>query len=378
MDQQQGQLWYERALFYGHRGEEAKAKKAYAIARHFDTNLPPLPPFRNHHLLRRLERACLVTVLLILGWLVYQVFVHSGSSVRTDFPWWFRRMQGNVTTVAAPGQISAAISTTSNDLSSSNAPLPTENRSTDTPASPTLSGTPASDLMEMEVTDDHEREEWKPLLLLQSALYYYIHDQGRFPATLDQLIETGYLTAIPREPLSGRSRVVSEPSDQGGWLYTPPRVLHPQQWNVQIEAALTVNAPDAYPFPFAPLQLRVNRFSRRITLLSGDLPLKSWIISIGSEDTPTPTGHFRIVEKQVLSDSGTNPYGSRWMRIAETFPVNSSFRDSRLWQRGIGLHGTHQPDHLGKAISLGCIRMRNQDIEELYDWIPNGIAIAMN
>jgi lipoprotein-anchoring transpeptidase ErfK/SrfK len=38
--------------------------------------------------------------------------------------------------------------------------------------------------------------------------------------------------------------------------------------------------------------------------------------------------------------------------------------------RGFGIHGTWDPDSIGTAASLGCVRMRNEEVEELYDFIP--------
>ena len=38
---------------------------------------------------------------------------------------------------------------------------------------------------------------------------------------------------------------------------------------------------------------------------------------------------------------------------------------------GYGIHGTQEPESIGTASSLGCLRMRNEDVEELYDFIPD-------
>jgi lipoprotein-anchoring transpeptidase ErfK/SrfK len=38
---------------------------------------------------------------------------------------------------------------------------------------------------------------------------------------------------------------------------------------------------------------------------------------------------------------------------------------------GYGIHGTTQPNSVGTPASQGCIRMRNEDVEELFDIIPD-------
>lgn len=41
------------------------------------------------------------------------------------------------------------------------------------------------------------------------------------------------------------------------------------------------------------------------------------------------------------------------------------------------IHGTTEPDSIGKAVSSGCIRMVNQDIIDLYSRIPNGSKVVV-
>jgi L,D-transpeptidase YbiS len=40
-------------------------------------------------------------------------------------------------------------------------------------------------------------------------------------------------------------------------------------------------------------------------------------------------------------------------------------------RRYIYLHGTHEYAELGKPGSIGCVRMRNPDIVELFDLVPS-------
>jgi len=42
---------------------------------------------------------------------------------------------------------------------------------------------------------------------------------------------------------------------------------------------------------------------------------------------------------------------------------------------GYALHGTNQPDSIGRAVSHGCIRLRNADIEKLYGMVPVGTPV---
>ena len=52
-----------------------------------------------------------------------------------------------------------------------------------------------------------------------------------------------------------------------------------------------------------------------------------------------------------------------------------------LWQGNADtlyrIHGTNQAWSIGKAVSSGCIRMRNEDVMDLYDRVPVGAKVKV-
>ena len=42
---------------------------------------------------------------------------------------------------------------------------------------------------------------------------------------------------------------------------------------------------------------------------------------------------------------------------------------------GYALHGTDQPESIGRSVSHGCVRLRNEDIEMLYQMVPVGTPV---
>jgi lipoprotein-anchoring transpeptidase ErfK/SrfK len=42
---------------------------------------------------------------------------------------------------------------------------------------------------------------------------------------------------------------------------------------------------------------------------------------------------------------------------------------------GYGIHGTDHPETIGRAASHGCVRLRNEDIEKLYEMVPVGTPV---
>jgi lipoprotein-anchoring transpeptidase ErfK/SrfK len=48
-----------------------------------------------------------------------------------------------------------------------------------------------------------------------------------------------------------------------------------------------------------------------------------------------------------------------------------------LGYKGYGIHGTNRPKSIGKAASHGCIRMRNQDVEDLFERVEVGDPVEL-
>lgn len=80
--------------------------------------------------------------------------------------------------------------------------------------------------------------------------------------------------------------------------------------------------------------------------------VKSYTIATGKPDSPTPLGTFKIIEKAKWGEG----FGTRWMGLDVP------------WGK-YGIHGTNNPRSIGGNLSEGCIRMRNNDVEELYSMV---------
>jgi lipoprotein-anchoring transpeptidase ErfK/SrfK len=61
-----------------------------------------------------------------------------------------------------------------------------------------------------------------------------------------------------------------------------------------------------------------------------------------------------------------NPLGARALYL---------FKDGKDTRYRI--HGTTEPDSIGKAVSSGCIRMMNQDVIDLYGKVPLGAKVVV-
>jgi len=66
-----------------------------------------------------------------------------------------------------------------------------------------------------------------------------------------------------------------------------------------------------------------------------------------------------------------NPMGARALYLFSQ-TLYAGFADS-----GYRIHGTNEPQTIGKAMSSGCIRMLNQDIAELFEKSPLGTRVIV-
>ncbi|UCC95058.1 MAG: L,D-transpeptidase family protein [Candidatus Omnitrophota bacterium] len=100
--------------------------------------------------------------------------------------------------------------------------------------------------------------------------------------------------------------------------------------------------------------------------------IKTYTVATG-KDKSTPIGNFKIVNKLINPtwfrtgavippDSPDNILGSRWIGID---------------MKGYGIHGTNEPQNLGKHITMGCVRMKNEEVEELFDISPIGTEVVI-
>lgn len=88
--------------------------------------------------------------------------------------------------------------------------------------------------------------------------------------------------------------------------------------------------------------------------------IKKYTIATGKEDSPTPLGTFKIIEKGQWGEG----FGSRWIGLDVPWG-------------NYGIHGTNKPGSIGLNVSAGCVRMRNTDVEEIYEQVHIGSTVII-
>jgi L,D-transpeptidase ErfK/SrfK len=157
---------------------------------------------------------------------------------------------------------------------------------------------------------------------------------------------------------------------------------HNKKGLARIAALLTIAASEALAQERAQERAQENKTGlrivvsfpdRKLALVDGDRVIKVYDVAVGKSSTPSPAGEFQIVNhianptwygpNKVVGPGAANPVGTRWMGLSA---------------KGYGIHGTNAPNSIGKAASHGCIRMRNRDVEELFELVGVGVTVELH
>jgi lipoprotein-anchoring transpeptidase ErfK/SrfK len=121
-----------------------------------------------------------------------------------------------------------------------------------------------------------------------------------------------------------------------------------------------------------PRSVLVSITDRKLAVLENGAVVAGFPISVGAEESPSPTGEFKIVNRvthptyyhagAVIPPGKDNPVGTRWIGLSE---------------KGYGIHGTNAPRSIGQASSHGCIRLRNRDMEKLFGMLRVGDVVEI-
>ena len=138
--------------------------------------------------------------------------------------------------------------------------------------------------------------------------------------------------------------------------------------------ALAAEAAKPAEAPKVSTRIVINLASRFLSLYVNGVKTAMYPIGAGKLATPTPLGNYKIIEKEEnptwvdpkdskkkVESGEDNPLGYRWMRFVDDY----------------GIHGTNKPESVGSYVSNGCIRLREADVEQLYQAVSMGTPVEV-
>ena len=97
-------------------------------------------------------------------------------------------------------------------------------------------------------------------------------------------------------------------------------------------------------------------------------------VAIGSPRNPTPTGSFFVTDS-IKVPRGAGPFGPYALALSARSNTITEFNGG---DGIIGIHGTNRPGLIGDAVSLGCIRLRNDVMTKLWELVPIGTPVDIH
>lgn len=131
--------------------------------------------------------------------------------------------------------------------------------------------------------------------------------------------------------------------------------------------------------------VKIDTRTNMLGVLEGDKIIAAYPVTIGSAQTESPIGEWKVrritkmptfrYDKEMLqhgkrssnfhllAPGPRNPVGVMWIALNK---------------KGIAIHGTNDPDSIGRATSHGCIRLANWDVVRLATKIKSGNSVSIH
>jgi len=129
------------------------------------------------------------------------------------------------------------------------------------------------------------------------------------------------------------------------------------------------------PLPGDPF-LVVNKKTNELAFINEGKVQNVYSVATGKTEELTPVGEFTVIVKAINPyyrkqniPGGTpkNPLGTRWIGF------DALGTDGRTY----GIHGTNNPESIGRKMTNGCVRLKNEEVEELFSKVPLGTKVVI-
>ncbi len=134
-----------------------------------------------------------------------------------------------------------------------------------------------------------------------------------------------------------------------------------------------------------PVAVKIDTRTNMLGVFDGDKIIAAYPVTIGFAETESPIGEWEIrritkmptfrYDKEMLQHGQRssnfhllppgprNPVGVMWIALNK---------------KGIGIHGTNEPDSIGRSASHGCVRLANWDVVRLATKIKSGDSVSIH
>jgi hypothetical protein len=139
-----------------------------------------------------------------------------------------------------------------------------------------------------------------------------------------------------------------------------------------------IRVNDRLKVPKGKITLVVRKSTFTLHVMCDGISVKAYKVGLGKNDG-TPSARFVVGTKTaqptwyppestglkgpIPAGDPRNLLGSHWIALDHDM------------HRGLGIHGTTEPQSIGTNSSLGCVRMLNEDVKQLFEMVSPGTEV---
>ena len=173
------------------------------------------------------------------------------------------------------------------------------------------------------------------------------------------------LATLPKKSPFGSPQVVRVLERRDGWL----RIMSSELRN---GASGWIRADRAKLFR-VDYSIEEDLGRRQLTVRRGSRVVARTTTAVGRAEAPTPRGSFAVTDRLLIDRKGS-PYACCVLALTAHQP-----KVPQGWGGGdrVAIHATSDPSSIGKAVSLGCLRVRTEVMRRLVRMVPLGTPVRV-
>ena len=133
------------------------------------------------------------------------------------------------------------------------------------------------------------------------------------------------------------------------------------------------------------VNVKIDTKTNMLGVFEGEKIVAAYPVTVGSGQTTSPIGEWKI---RGIVKLPTFRYDARMLKRGERsknfhlLPPGPNNPVGVMWialnKKGIGIHGTNEPDTIGHSVSHGCIRLANWDVVRFAAKIKPGVPVSVH
>ena len=132
------------------------------------------------------------------------------------------------------------------------------------------------------------------------------------------------------------------------------------------------------------VSVKIDTKTNMLGVFDADKLVAAYPVTIGSAQTASPIGEWKVSRIEKLPrfryDEQMLKHGQRSGNF-HMLPPGPNSPVGVIWialnKKGIGLHGTSEPETIGRTVSHGCVRLANWDVVRLAQKVKAGVPISI-